>query len=187
MSKGTCEKRRGVLEIARAISTTPFAGDITFNSKGGTKGRNSVYGTEVHATRYQYGFAFTPERLQVRKRALEVIDAIANLGEVAGNHSRFSFDFSPESIILRLTNDPAPRLLYCFKENEDGTISVPELVRRVRAKDIDPAELYIGGPIAEENDIKNLKAAVLTLGIKEAVMKFKNILQEKLLSREGNK
>ncbi|KAF1083922.1 CRISPR-associated protein Cas7/Cst2/DevR [Sporotomaculum syntrophicum] len=185
MSKGTCDKRRGVLEIARAISTTPFAGDITFNSKAGTKDRTSLYGTEVHATRYQYGFAFTPERLQVKERALKVIDAIANLGEVAGNHSRFLFDFSPESIILRLTSDPAPRLLYCFEENENETISVPELVRRVNAGDIDAKELYIGGPIAEDNDIKGLKDAFKATGIKKTVEEFKKIINSQLLDGEG--
>jgi CRISPR-associated protein Cst2 len=32
LSKGTCDKRRGALEVSRAISLTPFVGDITFNA-----------------------------------------------------------------------------------------------------------------------------------------------------------
>src|SRR5581483_7646814 len=32
-AKGTISKRRGVLEVTRAVSTTPFAGDLTFNAK----------------------------------------------------------------------------------------------------------------------------------------------------------
>lgn len=58
--KGSTLKRRGVLEVARAVSLTPFAGDISFNAKSGKKGRTSLYGTEIHATRYQYGFAMNP-------------------------------------------------------------------------------------------------------------------------------
>ena len=185
MTKGTCDKRRGVLEIARAISTTSYAGDITFNAKSGEKGRTSLYGAEVHATRYQYGFAFTPERLRVLERTISVIDAIANLRNVAGNHSRFLFDFSPESIILRITDDPAPRLLYCFEESENGAISAPELVRRVKSGDIGANELYIGGRIYEDEDIKSLNVAVLEQGIKPVVEKFKETLSERLSIKGG--
>lgn len=151
--KGRADKRRGVLEIARAISMTPFSGDITFNAKSGEKGRTSLYGTECHTTRYQYGFAMTPERLADKSRVVLAIEAIVHLGEVAGNHSRFLFDFSPESIVLRLTDDPAPRLLYCFKEADSGTVQAPELVRRVQVGDIAGAELYVGGKIAQDSAV----------------------------------
>ncbi len=178
--KGHADKRRGVLELARAISTTPFAGDITFNAKSGEKGRTSLYGTEVHATRYQYAFAMTPERLRVKERALDAIDAIANLGEVAGNHSRFLFDFSPESLVLRITEDPAPRVLLCFQQEEDGGIGVPDLVGRVEAGDIVAKELYVGGPVAQHPDVKKLTDIHASDGVKEAVKQFKKALKAKL-------
>jgi CRISPR-associated protein Cst2 len=178
--KGRADKRRGMLEVARAISTTPFVGDITFNAKSGTKGRTSLYGTEVHATRYQYGFAMTPERLRDRSRALLVLDAIASLGEVAGNQSRFLFDFSPESVVLRITDDPAPRLLYCFQQTPDGQISAPELVRRVNVGDILGAELFIGGPIAGDEAVKGIAGASLCEGVKNAVAAFKKEVAAKL-------
>ena len=60
MSEGTCDKRRGALEVTRALSLSAFAGDITFNAKSGKKSNTSLYGTEVHATRYQYGIAALP-------------------------------------------------------------------------------------------------------------------------------
>lgn len=182
LSKGTCDKRRGVLEIARALSTRPFAGDITFNAKAGAKDRTSVYGTEMHATRYQYGFAFTPERLRERARALNIIDALTNLGEVAGNHSRFLFDFSPESVVFRVTSDPAPRLLYCFVESEDGTISAPELLRRVSSGDIAAEELFIGGPLSARADIGRLAEAGSTIfpGVKAAADACKQAMARKL-------
>jgi len=57
---GSADVRRAVLEVTRAISLLPWAGDVTFNaaSPGATpsaakKGNNPVpYGTELHATRY---------------------------------------------------------------------------------------------------------------------------------------
>jgi len=171
-AKGTVNKRRGVLEVSRAISTTPYAGDISFNAKSGEKGRTSLYGTEMHATRYEYGFALTPERLQKKEHCLPALDGLINLGEVAGNHSRFLFDFSPESMVLRLTQDPAPRILYCFQE-DNGTIVAPELIRKVEAKDLNPVELYIGGKIAHLPEIHALQTKVCVPGVKEALAEFK--------------
>lgn len=150
---GTANVRRAVLEVTRAISLTPWAGDVTFNaaSPGATpsaqkKGSNPVpYGTELHATRYQYGIALTPERLRDKSRAAKAIDALCKLGTVAGNHGRFLFDFSPEAVVLRLTDDPAPRLLYCFGTPDDGkTLNADALIRRVESGDIDKGELIVG-------------------------------------------
>lgn len=185
LGKGTCNKRRGVLEITRAISTTPYAGDITFNARSGKKDSTSLYGTETHATRYQYGFAFTPERLAVKEYALNIIDAIVNISNVGGNHSRFLFDFSPESIVLRITDDPAPRLLYCFEEDEAGGISVPKLINKVKVGDIDPKELYIGGLIAGIEELKELKVNTLEPGIKNTAKKLKEDLKAKLDTEAG--
>ncbi|HEY6001182.1 MAG TPA: type I-B CRISPR-associated protein Cas7/Cst2/DevR [bacterium] len=181
--KGTTTKRRGVLEIARAVSTTPFSGDITFNAKSGEKDRTSLYGTEIHATRYQYGFAMTPERLRVKSRCLDVLNGLVSLGEVAGNHSRFLFDFSPDSIVLRVTQDPAPRILYCFSECE-GVVAVPELLRRTMAADIQATELYIGGPIAQDSDVKKIGAHVFS-GVKGAVEAATKKIAEELKLPKG--
>ncbi|MBI4700883.1 MAG: DevR family CRISPR-associated autoregulator [Deltaproteobacteria bacterium] len=168
-AKGTCEKRRGMLEVTRAISLTPFAGDITFNAKSGEKGATSLYGTEVHATRYQYGFALTPEDLREKARSLQVLNAVVALGEVAGNQSRFLFDFSPDAIVLRWTDDFAPRLLYGF--GLDGAkLAVPEVVRRVEAGDIDAKELVVGGALVATpagDSLKRLGATVVP-GVKAA-------------------
>jgi len=170
--KGTVIVRRGVFEITRAISLLPYAGDITFNAKSGEKGRTSLYGTEVHATRYQYGFALTPERLEKKERTIQAIDAILNLGEVAGNHSRFLYDFSPDSIILRVTDDPAPRLLFCFEQDEKGVITAGLLVKRIKAADIKPEELYIGGPISENEELRSIPNIKVYPGVKAAAADF---------------
>lgn len=169
--KGTTINRRGVLEVTRAVSTTPFVGDITFNAKSGAKGGTSLYGTEVHATRYQYGFALTPSRLHVPSRVIHALDAICNLGEVAGNHSRFLYDFSPDSVVLRWTHDFAPRLLYCFETPNPEIVNTPKLLQRVEAGDIDAKELIVGGSLVNTEAGAALKqfGAETHSGVKAAV------------------
>lgn len=166
---GSANVRRAVLEVTRAVSLTPWAGDVTFNaaSPGATpsaqkKGSNPVpYGTEVHATRYQYGVALTPERLRDKSRAAKAIEALCNLGAVAGNHGRFLFDFSPDAVVFRITSDPAPRFLYCFDTADNGkTVIAPRLQARIAAGDIDPGELVIAGvEVAGVEARKGVKAA----------------------------
>jgi CRISPR-associated protein Cst2 len=168
---GTATVRRAVLEVARAVSLGPWGGDVTFNaaSIGATpsaakKGANPVpYGTEIHATRYQYGFAMTPERLKKPARAKSAIEKLCALGTVAGNHGRFLFDFSPESVVFRITDDPAPRLLYVFEQCIKDAVDAPRLLERAKSGDIKADELIIGGGFASTktaDELKKLGAAV---------------------------
>ncbi len=194
-ARGTIDKRRGRLEVTRAISLTPFSGDITFNaaSVGATpsaskSGKDPVpYGTEVHATRYQYGFALTPAELRKYERALDVVDAIVDLSGVAGNHARFLFDFSPDAIIFRWTGDVAPRILYGFALDADGHLTVPEIKRRVEAGDITGNELIVGGSLAEMDDGKWLKekGASVHGGVKDAAKEVKQRMKESLKIGQG--
>ena len=124
---GSADVRRAVLEVTRAVSLTPWSGDVTFNaaSPGATpsaakKGsKNPVpYGTEVHATRYQYGIALTPERLRDKSRAAKAVEALCNLGTVAGNHGRFLFDFSPDAVVL--ADHARPRAAAAVLLRHDG-------------------------------------------------------------------
>lgn len=176
MSEGTCDKRRGALEVTRAISLSPFAGDITFNAKSGTKTNTSLYGTEVHATRYQYGVALTPESLREKARVLKVVDALISLREVGGNHGRFLFDFSPASVVFRWTDDFAPRLLYGFEMETEGHLSFPAILNKVVCGDIAAQELFIGGEIAETLDDRTkraLKGAFIHSGVKAVTTELK--------------
>ncbi len=180
--KGTTTARRGVLEVTRAISTQPYSGDITFNAKSGKKGSTSLYGTEVHATRYQYGFAMTPARLHHQDRVIEVLRGLISLGEVAGNHSRFLYDFAPDSLVLRWTHDFSPRLLYCFEEDANGELTMPDLVRRVQVGDVDPQELWLAGAAAETEDGEKLEqlGAHVDAGVKTTVTELTSLMQEQL-------
>ncbi|MFP2930899.1 type I-B CRISPR-associated protein Cas7/Cst2/DevR [Pyxidicoccus sp. 3LG] len=155
--KGSAKVRRAVLEVTRAVSLTPWPGDVTFNaaSPGATpsaqkKGDNPVpYGTEMHATRYQYGVALTPASLRVPSRAATALRLLCALGPVAGNHGRFLFDFSPESVVFRLTHEAAPRILYAFQPAPGGGVDVPELLRKVKSGDVPAKELVLGGAVVD--------------------------------------
>lgn len=183
LSKGKTDKRRGSLEITRAISLAPFVGDITFNAKSGTKTNTSLYGTEVHATRYQYGFALTPQSLRVPARTLDVVEAIIGLCEVAGNQSRFLYDFAPESVVFRWTEDFAPRLLYGFEMDAEANISFPSILKKVADGDLDASEMVIGGAISATLDDaakEALKGAFISPGVKAAAQEIKRRISDDL-------
>ncbi len=147
--KGTAVKRRGALDVTPAVSTQPFHGDVTFNARSGVKDRTSLYATERHATYYQYGFCLSPEYLRDKSRTLDVLDGLVGIDKVAGNHGRFLFDFAPTNIVLRWTQDLNPRLLYCFEQDEQEQLSLPDLIYRVESGDINPKELWIGGQLSQ--------------------------------------
>ncbi|MBE7413650.1 MAG: type I-B CRISPR-associated protein Cas7/Cst2/DevR [Leptospiraceae bacterium] len=179
--KGTATIRKGILEFTRALSTTPFAGDITFNAKSGTKSNTSLYGTEVHATRYQYGFSVTPEFLSDSSRVLQILNGILNINQVAGNQSRFLFDFSPESIVLRWTDDFAPRILYSFEEKENE-ISIPSIIEKVNSGDIEPETLVIAGSIINHPEVTKLKDKNVSLfsGVKQGFAEIESRIKNDL-------
>lgn len=183
---GSATIRRAVLEVTRAVSLTPWSGDVSFNaaSPGATpsaaknkkdadsKKQNPVpYGAELHATRYQFGLAMTPARLADKSRAAKALEAIGALRCVAGNHGRFLYDFSPEMMVIRLTEDPAPRILYCFDTDDGGkTVGADALLKRIESGDVLPSELIVGAaeldsPLAVQ--LKELGAEVS--GVRSAV------------------
>ncbi len=178
-AKKETASRRGILEISRAVSTTPWLGTLSHNfaSPGANPMGNDnpiPYQAEIHDTRYQYGFAMTPDALarDQESRTVRTLHALQNLRRVAGNHSRYLYDFSPEAIVLRWTTDPAPRLLYCFEEDEQGSISLDRLLVRMRGSepDIDPSEVVVGTSVKVEQ-LDRLREAGVTLydGVKAAV------------------
>jgi CRISPR-associated protein Cst2 len=163
-------KRRGALEVSRAISLDPYWGDIAFGSKGGEKGKTSIHSTEVHCTAYQYTVALTPESLKDPNRTILALDAISAVRHVGGNHSRFLFDFRPESIAIRITEDPSPWIMDCFKRLGDS-VGCARLVRLVKVGDVKAHELIVGGEIADtpyREQLEQLGVKVCP-GVKEAI------------------
>ncbi len=176
---------RGLLEIGRAVSITPWPGTISahFASPGSNPGvthDNPIpYRAEIHDTRYQYSFALTPDGLAKQKfdRTEKSLHALRDLRRVGGCHARFLFDFAPEAIVLRWTTDPAPRIMFVFDQDDRGRVSLKKLfdrtktVRQQEVPDVDPKELYIGTAIDGIYGLNDLKAADANVygGVKAAV------------------
>jgi CRISPR-associated protein Cst2 len=172
------KKRRGALEVSRAISLDPYWGDIAFGSKGGEKGKTSIHKTEVHRTAYQYTIALTPEHLKRPTRATLVLDAICALRHVGGNHARFLYDFRPESIVIRVTDDPCPWIMDVFQRIGDS-VGCPRLVRLVEVGDVKADEILIGGEIADTPYAQQLQVLGVRVyrGVKEAITAAKSLLE----------
>lgn len=171
-------KRRGALEVSRAISLDPYWGDIAFGSKGGEKNKTSIHSTEVHCTAYQYTVALTPESLKDPKRAIAALESISAVRHVGGNHSRFLYDFRPESIVVRITEDPSPWIMDCFKRVGDS-VGCARLVRLVEVGDVKANELIVAGEIADTpygDQLQKLGVKVCR-GVKEAVALAKKSLE----------
>ncbi|MGC9505527.1 type I-B CRISPR-associated protein Cas7/Cst2/DevR [Baaleninema sp.] len=180
-NKNATVKRRGALEVCRAVSLEPYWGDVAFGSKGGEKGKTSIHQTQMHLTAYQYTIALTPEHLKNPERASFLLDALVGVRHVGGNHSRFLFEFRPESIILRLTSDPSPWIMGCFKRMGED-IGCPELERLIQAEDIPANELFVGGKIAKTPYGQKLEG--LGVRVFDGVKQAKDQVKEQL-SKEG--
>ena len=98
---------------------------------------------------------------------------VVGLSEVAGNQSRFLYDFSPESVIFRWTDDFAPRLLYGFRLDGEQPQLREEVRRRIESDDIDAKDLIVGGSIASDSEFLKQKGAMVCAGVKEAAAKLK--------------
>lgn len=149
--KGKAIKRPSPLATGRAVSLRPYRGEVSFNCVSGekTKGKLSLYAAEMHTTEYQYSFGLNLGDVIDKAAIGHVLDAIVDPPPVAGNHARFAYDFSPSSIVLRVTNAHSSRIQNCFEHDEDNrTFEVSRLVRRVESGDIPAGELIVGGELA---------------------------------------
>lgn len=149
--KGKTTKRHSPLAIGRAVSLRPYRGELSFNAVSGEKkkGALSLYNAEMHTTEYQYSFGLNLDDVVDKSHIDPLLDAIVDPPQVAGNHSRFAYDFSPASIVLRVTHHHSSRIQNCFEHDEASRgYVVRRLVSKVEAGDIPVADLIIGGEVA---------------------------------------
>lgn len=174
-AKGMTTKRTSPLAIGRAVSLRPYRGEISFNAVSGekVKGKLSLYNAEMHTTEYQYSFGINLSDVIAKENIKHLIDAIVDPPQVAGNHARFAYDFSPASIVLRVTNAHSSRIQNCFEHDEVGrTYTVERLIKRVSSGDVPASELIVGGELAtteEGAELKRLGVAVFE-GVNAAAM-----------------
>ncbi|MDJ0595948.1 MAG: hypothetical protein QNJ72_39195, partial [Pleurocapsa sp. MO_226.B13] len=176
-------QRQGALGVNRAFSLTPFDGGVTFNSKSGEKDSTSLHFIEFHNTRYQYVFALDCNHLRDNTRIFDVLDGLMSIRQVGGHNNVFCYDFSPESFVLRWTQDPSPDMFYCFEQLEikPGVYAEPtisnSLIESVGNEDLDPNELWIGGKVAKDFELKN---AHIYPGRKKTIADLKQVIAEDL-------
>lgn len=158
--KGKPVLRQSPLAIARAVSLRPYRGEISFNSVSGVKekGRLSLYSAEMHTTEYQYSFGLNLSDVIKKEHIAHFMDAIVDMPPVGGNHARFAYDFSPASIVLRVTRAHSSKIQNCFEhDGENHTYTVYRLVQRVEGGDIPAHELIVGGELAGRPEGERLK------------------------------
>lgn len=181
--KGSTTKRTSPLSIGRAVSLRPYRGELSFNCVSGqkSKGALSLYSAEIHTTEYQYSFGLNLGDVLRKENIRHVIDAIVDPPHVAGNHSRFAYDFSPASIVLRVTSSHSSRIQNCFEHDEKSSgISLQRLVDQVKAGDIPADELLLGGAAvrsAEGAELKKLGVQVFD-GVKAAAAEARRRIGE---------
>jgi len=135
-AKGKTTKRPSPLAIGRAVSLRPYRGELSFNAVSGekVKGKLSLYNAEMHTTEYQYSFGLNLDDVIKKENIAHVVEAIIDPPQVAGNHARFAYDFSPASIVLRVTNAHSSKIQNCFEHDEDSRgYTVKRLIERVES------------------------------------------------------
>lgn len=159
-AKGKTTKRQSPLAVGRAVSLRPYRGELSFNAVSGekTEGKLSLYNAEMHTTEYQYSFGLNLNDVVDKRHIGALIDAIIDPPQVAGNHSRFAYDFSPASIVLRVTNAHSSRIQNCFEHDEQAPgVTLRKLVQRVDSGDVPATEVIVGGEITSSEDGKRLR------------------------------
>jgi CRISPR-associated protein Cst2 len=155
-AKGTITKRRAPLAVARAVSLEPYQGELSFGSAGKEKDSTNLFSAEIHTTRYQYAFALCLAELRKKERAALVLDGIVDPPHVAGSHSRFLFDFSPEVIALSISDRHSHGFLHPFDRTKAG-YTIARLIARVASGDLAARELIVGGLEPEKDEGLQLK------------------------------
>ncbi|KOP26818.1 CRISPR-associated protein Cas8 [Hapalosiphon sp. MRB220] len=156
-NKGLPPKRDSVLRMNMAVALTPYHFDTTFHQSPknvqteinkenfwkNTENSQLLY-REVAHTAYQYPFALADFDCKGKPDWTKaLVQAIAQLSDVAGGHARSYYEMAPKSIIARLTpNLVAGYDTYGF----DDKGQFPEL-GRIKASDLPGEEFWIGGEI----------------------------------------
>jgi CRISPR-associated protein Cst2 len=143
-------KRDSILRMNLAVALTPYKFDAMFNQSplnaGASPWKNSstsaLLHREVAHTAYQYPFALAHSDCKGKPDWTKaLIEAIAQLSDVAGGHARSYYEMAPKSVVARLSSSLiAGYDTYGF--NEKGEF--PEL-GRIKASDLPGDEFWIGG------------------------------------------
>ncbi|HNI91030.1 MAG TPA: type I-B CRISPR-associated protein Cas7/Cst2/DevR [Leptospiraceae bacterium] len=148
------KKFDSVLRTNYAVALSPYKYEASFHQSPDIKDspfknqKSSVLlHKEISHTAVQYPFALLGHDCRKNEKTIKwvksLLDSIVELNNVAGGHARNLYDFTPKSIVVRLT----PKLVagydsYGFKE--DGSWSE---LNRINENDLSKDEFYFAGEI----------------------------------------
>lgn len=152
-------KRDSVLRMNLAVSVEPYRFDATFHQSplnaGDSKWKNSstsaLLHREVSWTGYQYPFALAGDDFANAKQkswGRGLLEAVAELSDVAGGHARAYYEMAPHSIVVRLTN----RLVGGFDTYGFGPDGNWRELSRLHDGDLTPKEFWLGGAVVRQMD-----------------------------------
>lgn len=149
-------KRDSVLRMNMAVSLTPYRFNAILHqsplnadpSPWKNSSTSALIHREVNHAAYQYPFALSAE--DCRKGdpgwTKALLHALGQLSNVAGGHARSYFEMSPNSILVRLTNNlVAGYNTYGF--DEKGGFAE---LHRINVNDLPGTEFWIGGELARD-------------------------------------
>jgi CRISPR-associated protein Cst2 len=165
-------KRDSVLRMNLAKALQPYRHNAVFTQSplagNGSAYKNADTSALLHretcVTAFQYPFAVAGNDCKGKPEwTRQLLKAIGELNDVAGNHARSYYEMAPASIIVRLSNSlVAGYRTYCFKL--DGP---PDLIDDIIKGDYPGSEFYIGGELVKrdlKDEIqKELKSRGVTL------------------------
>jgi CRISPR-associated protein Cst2 len=159
-------KRDSVFRCNLAVALSPYKYDTVFhqsplnagNSPWKNAATSALLHREVTHTAFQYPFALSQrDCLEKPEWVRALLQAIAQLNGVAGGQARAYYEFTPRSVVARLT----PKLVAGYKTygfEEDGSfLELNRLGKRDEENcDLPGDEFWIGGEIVRQMDAQEL-------------------------------
>jgi CRISPR-associated protein Cst2 len=155
-NKGLPPKRDSVFRMNLAVALTPYRFNAIFHQSPLNAGKSpwknastsALIHREIAHTAYQYPFALSQRDCKQGQSewTKALLDAIAQLSEVAGGHARSYYEMSPASIIVRLT----PSLVAGYNTygfDESGNFAE---LSRIDKRDLPGNEFWLGGEIVRK-------------------------------------
>lgn len=150
-------KRDSIVRLNTAVALAPYRFEASFHQSPTNverKPRTKVFWfnskdsallhREASYTAFQYPLALSGRDCQTQPEWTKaLLQAIAQLNNVAGAHARSYFEFAPRSLVVRLT----PKLVAGFKTygfEEDGSW---QEMSRLNEEDLPAEEFWFGGEI----------------------------------------
>src|SRR5947199_3077530 len=149
------------MNLAKALE--PYRHNAVFTQSPlaaeGSKYKNATTSALLHretvVSAFQYPFALNLEDCKKAPKGKEwtrqLLKAIGELNDVAGNHARSYFEMAPASIVLRLTESLVAGFnTYCFKPATDKN-PVPDVIEDILRGNCGypPGEFYLGGELVK--------------------------------------